>query len=534
MQTTYDILIYSATPCGIAAAIAASRMGAKVLLVEPSTDIGGHSTNGINTAETEHMAVWSFGGITGEFFDGIGAHYGKDHPLFFWENHVAQNVFAEMLEKCSNITLLKGWHVTAVQSESGKIQTVTLKDADESESRSESAAVFIDASYEGDVMALAGVDSYYGRESVDHYCESLAGIRVEKDVWQTSPIAKSGELLPGFSGRAEDAVAGAAHHGVICYNFRPSLTRVKENAVPFTEPVGYDASRYELLGRWFADPANMAGSAYRLVQILGLYPRAGRKIEANNQQAAIISLGLFGGQFDYPDGDWQTRQRIVAEHESWTRGLFWYLLNDDAVPKTIRKQMSELGYAADEFVEHNNFPWLMYVREARRMIGQYVMTQRDVAGSSDDRSKSDAIAIASHFIDSHHVQRLTVGETGFVNEGRIWEVGKAYQIPYRSLLPRAEQTTNLLVPGAASFSHVAFCTYRLESTWMTTGHAAGVAGALACQADKPVSEIDIAQLQQLLRSQGQVVSFEQTRQYPKAWIDRQTDPDDVVFVYGQK
>jgi len=530
-QQSFDIAVYSATPCGIAAAIAAARHGARVVLIEPSPEVGGHLTNGVNTAETEHMAVWSFGGIAGEFFNAIGRWYGRDHPLFFWENKVAQYCVAQMLSDCDNLEVRTGWHVTHVDKSAGRITRIHVTDDEEVQTGQVDAAVFIDASYEGDVMAMAGVDCTFGRESTQQYGESLAGIRLEPDVWDSSPLDDNSELLPGFAGSVTDFKEGESHHGVICYNFRPVLTRARDNAIPFQRPDDYDPKQYELLRRWFGNPQNGAYHGFRIGQILGLYPRANRKIEANNQQNAIISLGLFGGQFGYPDGDWQTRRKIARLHRSWARGLFWFLATDDAVASRVKAQANALGYAADEFVDHNHFPWLMYVREARRMVGQYVMTQQDVAGGEVDRSKDDSIAIASHFIDSHHIQRLTVGTTGFQNEGRIWQDGKPYQVPYRSLLPRAEQASNLLVPGAASFSHVAFCTYRLESTWMTTGHAAGAAAALACETDKPVEAVDVAALQRLLVDQRQVIHFDKCLPYAEAWRDRQTDPDDMKFAY---
>jgi hypothetical protein len=224
----------------------------------------------------------------------------------------------------------------------------------------------------------------------------------------------------------------------------------------------------------------------------------------NNKQAAVISVGHFGGQFDYPDADYATRDKIIADHTDYTLGLFHFLATDEKVPANLREETATWGLAKDEFTDNGNWPYQPYVREARRMRGMYVMTQNDV---TQDRHKPDAIAMGSHFIDSHHVQRLAVSPTEFVNEGRIWEVGLVYQIPFRALLPKPGECTNLLVPGAASFTHVAFCTYRLESTWMKTGHAAGVAAARAALWNKTVQDLIVENLQERLVNQGQIIDF---------------------------
>ncbi len=204
-------------------------------------------------------------------------------------------------------------------------------------------------------------------------------------------------------------------------------------------------------------------------------PNRPDKKEVNNKQAAIISIGDFGAQRDYPDADYATRDRIVAEHTDYTLGLFHFLATDEAVPEKLRAETAQWGLHKEEFADNGNWPYQLYIREARRMREKLVvMTQRDV---QEDRRKPDAIAMGSHFIDCHHVQRLALSPTEFINEGRIWRVGFAYQIPYRAITPQAAECTNLLVPGAASYTHVALCTYRLESTWMMSGHAAGVAAA---------------------------------------------------------
>ena len=497
--TGHDVVVYGAVPCGIAAAVAAAREGARVLLIEPTRHVGGMSTSGLNTAETEHMLTWTFGGIAMEFYTRMGRHYGFDAPAYYFESHVAEQVFLEMLAE-ANVDIRYGCRVARVMTGSTRIEGVELTDGSIVTGR-----VYVDASYEGDLMARAGVDYTYGREGRDEFGESLAGIRLDRQPRRAVTVA-DGELLAGISGWASDVVEGAPDRGVMNYNWRLCFSNHPDRQAPIPEPDHYDRSRYRLLEHWLREET-AAGRIVKLTDILDLYQHApGRpdKWEVNNTQSAIISLGHFGGQLDYPDADYATRDRIVVDHREYTLGLLHFLATDDAVPERTRAQMRQWGLANDEFPDNDHWPYQLYVREARRMRGAYVMTQHDV---QTDRRKPDAIAMGSHFIDSHHVQRLAVSPEAFVNEGRIWRIGWAYQIPYRSLTPLRRQCTNLLVPGAASFTHVAFCTYRLESTWMMSGHAAGVAAALAARTGVAVQDVDVTDLRQRLVRQGQVVDF---------------------------
>lgn len=497
--TGYDVAVYGAVPCGVAAAVAAAREGARVLLIEPTRHVGGLSTSGLNTAESEHMLTWTFGGIALEFYTRMGRYYGADSPAYYFESHVAERVFHEMLAE-SNVDIRYGCRVAHVAKRSGRIDGVGFTDG-----TSVTAQVFVDAGYEGDLMARAGVDYTYGREGREEFDEDLAGIRLDRTPRRAVTVA-DGELLAGISGRAADVTEGAADRGVMNYNWRLCFTNDPGRRAPIPEPDRYDRNRYRLLEYWLREETN-AGRTVELTDILDMYQHApGRpdKWEVNNKQSAIISLGHFGGQLDYPDADYATRERIVADHREYTLGLLHFLATDDTVPERLRAQMRQWGLANDEFVDNDHWPYQLYVREARRMRGAYVMTQHDV---QTDRRKPDAVALGSHFIDSHHIQRLAVSPEAFVNEGRIWRVGWAYQIPYRSLTPSRRQCENLLVPGAASFTHVAFCTYRLESTWMMCGHAAGMAAALAARTGGTVQDVDVTDLRRRLVRQGQVVDF---------------------------
>jgi hypothetical protein len=241
-----------------------------------------------------------------------------------------------------------------------------------------------------------------------------------------------------------------------------------------------------------------------LGNILDLYERRNGKFELNNKTDAIISFGYFGGQFDWPESSYEQRALIFEDHLNHTLGLLQFLASDASVPANVQAEMKSLGLHKGEFADNGHLPYQLYVREARRMRGEYVVTQQDV---QTDRRKADSIGLSSHFIDCHHVQRVALNENEFVNEGRIWRMGYAYQIPYRALTPKPAESTNLLVPGAASFTHVAFCTLRLESVWMITGHAAGVAAAMTANTGNDVQKVNVAALQEKLRTQHQVVDF---------------------------
>ncbi len=496
-ESKTDIVVYSGVPGGIASAITAAREGAKVILIEPEKHVGGLSTSGINTAESEHMLKWTIGGFADEFYRELGKHYGSGKPEYYFESSVAQQVYDAML-KNAGIEIRYGSPVDKVTKDGARITSITLTDGSVI-----SAKVFIDASYEGDLMARAGVDYRVGREAKAEFGEEAAGIRFDKTTRKVPTVDTDGKLLPGISAWAKDLKEGDAHPATMNYNFRFTVAKDPSLRVPFPEPKKYDPKRYAILADWLKS-RTAKGQKSKFEDVIDLYARRNGKFEMNNSQAAIYSLGHFGGQFGWPDASYEKRKEIFDDHMEYSLGLIHFLRNDEAVPANVREEAKAIGLHKDEFTDNGNIPYQLYVREGRRMRGEYVVRQQDV---ETERRKDDSIGISSHFIDSHHVQRLAVSETEFVNEGRIWRMGWAYQIPYRSLTPKAAQADNLLVPGAASFTHVAFCTLRLESVWMITGHAAGVAGAMAARSDVPVQKVSVPDLQEKLRQQKQVVDF---------------------------
>lgn len=509
-HATPDVVVYGGVPGGIAAAITASREGAKVVLIEPTKHVGGLSTSGINTAESEHMLPWTIGGFADEFYRRMGRYYEdtksqqsrihKDKRLdtiYFFESSVAEKVYLAMLAE-AGVEVRYGVSVASVTKAGPKITGITLTDG-----RQLAAKVFVDASYEGDLMARAGVGYAVGRESRAEFGEEAAGIRFDKTPRKARTVDANGRLLPGISAWAKDLKEGDSHRAPMNYNFRLTVAKDPKLQVPIPVPKHYDAARYSLLADWLRDQTAKK-KPVKLYDIIDLYERRNGKFELNNKQSAIFSLGHFGGQFDWPDATYEQRARIYEDHLDYTLGLLHFLAHDESVPANVQTEMKSLGLHKDEFADNGHLPYQLYVREARRMRGVYIVTQQDV---QSERRKPDSIGLSSHYIDCHHVQRVALNEHEFVNEGRIWRLGYAYQIPYRAITPKPAECTNLLVPVAASFTHVAFSTLRLESVWMITGHAAGVAAAHAAKADQPVQAIDVSMLQAKLRAQHQVVDF---------------------------
>lgn len=507
---SYDVITYGGTPAGIAAAVHARRDGAKVLLIEPTRHVGGLSTSGINTAESEHMLAWTIGGFADEFYRRMGRFYEENkasqtyphkdkrlNTIYFFESSVAEKTYLEMLRE-AGVEIRYGASVESVRKEGTKITGLTLTDGTEL-----AAKAFVDASYEGDLMARAGVRHTVGREANSEFGEEAAGIRFDKTPRKARTVDDQGNLLPGISAWAKDLKEGDAHRAPMNYNFRLTVAKDPRFQVPIPAPKQYEPKRYALLAGWLRDQAANRRPV-RLSDILDLYERRNGKFELNNKQSAIISLGHFGGQFAWADATYAQRAQIYQDHLDYTLGLLRFLATDPAVPAPVQAEMKSLGLHRDEFADNGHLPYQLYVREARRMRGAYVMRQQDV---QTDRRKPDSIGMSSHFIDCHHVQRVALSAEEFVNEGRIWRMGYANQIPYRAITPKAEECANLLVPGAASYTHVAFCTLRLESTWMIVGHAAGLAAAEVARQGIAVQQVDVPALQAKLRTQGQVVDF---------------------------
>jgi hypothetical protein len=368
--------------------------------------------------------------------------------------------------------------------------------------------VFADASYEGDLMAQAKVSWTWGRESTSQYGESLAGVREHTPKHQfsvkVSPYDKDGKLLPEVQ-RGPKGEPGAADRKVQAYNFRLCMTKVADNRVPFASPRGYDPRRYELFARTLQamDVAKReAAGQWSAADVMKPDPLPHGKTDTNNNGA--FSTDYIGGSWEYPGADYRTRAGIWQAHKDYIQGLLYFLTTDPRVPGPLQSEMGAYGLCKDEFVDTDHWPRQLYVREARRMVGEYVMTQKDI---QTELTKDDVIGMGSYNSDSHNVQRLATPD-GFVeNEGDMQVPVTPYQIPYRVMLPRRSEATNLLVPVAFSASHVAYSTLRMEPQYMILGHAAGVAARMAMDKGVAVQDIDAKALTARLRSQGAVIEW---------------------------
>jgi hypothetical protein len=420
--------------------------------------------------------------------------------MWAFEPHVAEAVFHEMLADAGVKVVLnqrldlkhgvrrQGTRITAIVMESGCVFA---------------GRVFIDATYEGDLMAKAGVSYTVGRESNATYGETLNGVQTAHAVEHqfqkpVDPYIKPGDpgsgLLPGV--HAGDAgPEGAADQRIQAYNFRLCLTDVAENRVPFPRPASYDPLRYELLLRYIeAGGTDVWGNQ-------AIVPN--RKSDVNNNGA--VSTDNIGMNYAYPDGDYAVRETIVAEHRDYQFGLLWTLANDPRVPAKLREQFNRWGLAKDEFCDSGNWPHQLYIREARRMVGMYVMTEHNCRGQ---QTVEDSIGLAAYTMDSHNVQRYVDSRGHARNEGDVQVGGfSPYPISYRSLLPKAVECTNLLVPVCLSASHIAYGSIRMEPVFMVLGQSAATAAAEAIEKDCDVQAVDYIRLRERLLRDKQVLAW---------------------------
>lgn len=506
---TADVIVYGGTAGGVTAAIAAAREGASVILVEPGRHLGGMVTGGLSHTDYGDRAV--IGGLALEFYERVARVYKK--PLFFWrgpEPTIGEKILSDWLKE-AKVTVRFGERVKSVQKQGRQIRSIELLSG-----ATLTANVFIDATYEGDLMARAGVSYAIGREGVAQYGESWAGRQPfypDKHNFPLpiSPFAngKGGKLLPLINPRPQ-AGLGEADSAVQAYCFRLLMTNNPANRVAITRPAGYDSTRFELLRRYLKlrKPATLAETGV-LKPSVNL---PNQKAEINS--AGPVSTNLYdGSNWNYPDADYPLRDKIWQDHLHYTHSLLYFISHDSDVPESIRREAQQWGLCKDEFADTEHWPHQLYVRVARRMIGEYVLTQRDL---EKDTVKYDAIAMGSYNIDVRHTQRTYHLVSRFpelqaetINEGYLSIPVAPYEIPYRSLVPRFDQCTNLLVPVCLSSSNLAYASFRMEPQFMTVGHASGVAAALASKQRVAVQRVDISALQTKLRSQRQVLSFEE-------------------------
>ena len=502
-----DVIVYGATPGGFCAAIAAAREGAKVVLLEPSAHVGGVNTGGLSFSDSNQTVRSTLLGLFEEWHQRVAADYTargvklpydvavKDNSVWTYEPHVAARVTNAMLKE-AGVTVLTKQPLESIEKEGTKI--VSLRTS----AGVHTAKVFIDTTYEGDLLAKSGVVWHLGRESRDEYGESLAGRQYPKQKMEINGFDANGLPLPFITTvRKGDDKEG--EQTVMVYSFRLCLTKNPANRVPFPEPKAYDPARFELVRRYFQKYPNAPLP-------WDLYPLPGDKFDANNGIGKMFSMGLVGEANGWCASDPKGRAAVWDKHKQYTLEFYQFLTTDAAVPAKIRATMAELGLCRDEFPETDHWSPQLYVREGRRMDGRYTLTQKDII---DDPKKDDAIAVSSFPIDSHDCRRIALPD-GVINEGTIMPVripgrrhGYAYHVPYRAITPSASECTNLLVPVALSATHVAYSSVRVEPTWMAIGQSAGIAAALAAKAGVSVQALEYAQLRARLLAQHQVLDL---------------------------
>ena len=510
-EHSFDVVVYGGTPGGVIAALSAAREGLNAALLGPGSHIGGMTSGGLSYTDFGKKEV--IGGYAREFYRRAGTYYGMprygNDVAWYSEPHVAEAIFRGMLHD-AGVSLFEHRRLrekSGVRKSGITIQSIETEDGDVF-----SAKVFIDSSYEGDLMAQAGVSYTYGREASAQYNESLAGVRDRTPLHQFGVNIPArdgaGKLLPEISPRILPA-PGTADKAVQAYNFRMCFTEVAENRAAFPKPTGYDPGRYILFARLIEERTKAEGRVPPLSTVLSIGRIPNGKADINNQGA--FSTDFIGGSWDYPDASYARRAQIFEAHKLYTQGFFYFLANDPRLPEALRAEMNRWGLAKDEFADSGNWPNQLYIRESRRMVGEFVMSQKDL---QTDLAKPDPIGMGSYNSDSHNVERI-VDANGFVrNEGDMQVAVKPYQIPYRIMLPKKTEAANLLVPVSFSASHVAYSSVRMEPQYMILGQAAGVAAGMAIAGGTPVQEIAVAALVEKLRKQGAVMQYAPASQAP--------------------
>ena len=522
-----DVLIYGCTSGAITAAVQVKRMGKSVLLVCPETHLGGLTAGGLGWTDSGNKAV--IGGLSREFYHRVWKHYdnaaawrwekreafgnkGQGTPAidttgrtqWIFEPHVAEKVYEAWMKELKIPIVRNAWlnRETGVKLSGDRITSITTLDG-----KTYTAAIFMDATYEGDLMAAAKVDYHVGRESTKTYNEEWNGVQVgvlhhrhHFGAVKTpiSPYVIPGDPKSGVLPRISTEPPGVKGEGdkkVQAYCFRMCLTQVDANRVPFPKPANYNPKEYELLTRIF-------DAGWReTFQKFDMIPNA--KTDTNNH--GPFSTDNIGRNWDYPEASYARRKEIFQEHVNYQQGWLYFIANDSKVPADVRNEFAKWGLAKDEFKSTGNWPHQMYIREARRMVGRYVMTENELLKK---RATPESVGMGSYGIDSHNIQRYITPEGYVQNEGDIGVSTKGpYQISYGSLVPKKGQAANLLVPVCLSSSHIAYGSIRMEPVFMILGQSAATAAVMAIDAKIPVQDVPYEKLRTRLLADGQVLEY---------------------------
>ena len=548
----HDIVVYGATPAGIMAAVSASRMNYSVVLLAESTHIGGMMSGGLSRTDIirpgEINNSLLVGGVAKEFFDLNTKWYGETGPTIYdVEPHVARTIFERMLI-AENVSVVLNAPVDKVSKRRTSKNLTVIKSIRDDQGREFVAAMFIDASYEGDLLAGAGVSYSLGREAAVEYNESLAGFtgggNPQFDTYVNPYSDQTWELLPLVDSLPPGLGVGDADTVVSSYTFRLCVTNEPDNRVPFERPAVYNASDWELFRRWSHGHA-----------VWGTRPYYKRKVDLNSGGA--IGTDFVGAMHDYlPAAAWAeanrtTRAMMWQQHKDYVQGLLWFKGNDPSIEAAQRKLVMSFGLCKDEFPESGHWPPQLYIRESRRMRGQRVVIQRDVVSAKD--IGVEAVGIGGYVFDTHTARRYACTPRSPPNrklqctaptgggsappsvQGYAWDESHMvsdpglFQLPRSLLLPRRSEATNLAVPTAVSASHVVFSCLRMEPQWMVLGQAAGVLAALALTgnathkstaAAMPVQDVSAARLNAMLRRQGAMLDLPNLTQSSSCVLNR--------------
>ncbi|MGD1894841.1 MAG: FAD-dependent oxidoreductase [Cyclobacteriaceae bacterium] len=520
-----DIIVYGGTSAAVTAAVQAAKMDKSVIMVSPDKHLGGLTAGGLGWTDTGNKSV--IGGLAREFYHRVYKHYqqdsawqwqqqseygnrgqgnpamdGEERTMWIFEPHVAERVFEDLVKDYDITVYRDAWlnRESGVTLEEGKITAIETLDGQRYEGK-----MFIDATYEGDLMAAAGVSYHVGREAKSVYNEEWNGVQtgvLHHRHWfatDISPYVVPGDstsgLLPLVS--AEDpGEYGSGDDKIQAYCFRMCLSTHPDNRIAFPKPDNYDPGQYALLARVFDSGWRETFNKFD--------PIPNRKTDTNNH--GPFSTDNIGMNYDYPEGSYEQRKEIIKQHEDYQKGLMYFIANDPQVPEEVREDMSQWGLAADEFTDNGNWPHQIYVREARRMIGPFVMTEQEVLGK---REVPKPVGMGSYAMDSHNVQRYIKPDGYVQNEGDIGvKPDRPYSISYDALTPKREECQNLLVPVCVSSSHIAFGSIRMESFFMSLGQSAATGAVLAIDNNTPVQEVDYGKLEAQLTENGQVLRQE--------------------------
>jgi hypothetical protein len=499
---TTDLLVYGATASGVMTAYSAARQGLRVVLLEPGVHLGGMVTGGLSATDLGHFTI--IGGYARDFYMKAAAHYGVNNldqkENWLSEPHVGEEIFRTML-KDAGVTVLFHQRLLehgGVEFHGKQIVSVTTGDG-----RRWPAKIFADCSYEGDLMAQAKITYTWGREAISEYDEDLAGVRTSAPKhffpWPVSAYDEHHHLLPEIN-PGPFAAPGSGDKKVQAYNFRLILTNDPAKRLPFLRPKGYDRSRFALLERYLMEFPQHMGRPPRFGDITNPVKIPNHKADFNNN--GPFSTDYIGRSWTYPEASYQEKARIWQEHLLYTQTFMYFISHDEKVPASLRDEVNQWGLSKDEFADTDHWPNQLYIRESRRMIGEYVMRQSDL---QTQRTKADSIGMGSYNSDSHNVQRVALPDGSVQNEGDVEVPVTPYQIAYRSITPKRSEAENLLVPVCLSATHVAYSSVRMEPQYMIIGQAAGVAASLAINGHIAVQEISIPNLQKRLREHGAVL-----------------------------